>query len=107
MCGRTRRLRTGKRVRVAGNLLHVSSYQEVKITPSVEHMQLVKQHAKRCLSYFVYIMSWEKKYQALPAHTYLCSGVGEPRDEAITNYYIQSENPKNPIMSRIRLFHTN
>ena len=31
VCGRTQRLRTGKRAKVAGNLLHVSGYHGANI----------------------------------------------------------------------------
>ena len=38
VCGRTQRLRTGKRAKVTGNLLHISGYWGVNIIPSVKHI---------------------------------------------------------------------
>ena len=46
-------IRTGKRAKIAGNLLHVSSYWASNNIPSVE-AQLVEKRAKRFLSVWSY-----------------------------------------------------
>jgi len=76
-------IRTGKRAKAAGNLLHISSYRALNnITPSVE-AQLVEKHAKCCLSvwsYFADVMLTYERYQALRAINIRIPE--EPRNEA-------------------------
>ena len=84
--GRTRRLRTGKRAKVMGNLLHVSGYWGANtIHTKPLNMWLVEQRAKHCSKnsvLFDYIMVMREKYQTLPAYISFRSGVGEPGNEA-------------------------
>ena len=82
--GHPRRLRTEKRAKVTGNLLHVSGYQGANIihTECWTHSWLnnTQNGSKNFL-----ITSWshEKRYQALAACTSSRSGAGKPGNEAI------------------------
>ena len=90
MCKCTQRLRTGKRVKVAGYLhvLHVSSYQESNIIHTEHWMHSWLNNtqnvfcSKNSGAILITSCSREKRYQALPA-TYLCSREGEPGNEAM------------------------
>ena len=78
MRGHTRRLRTRKREKVVGYLLHISSYQGANIIHTKRWtnswLNNVPFCSKNCGP--VSIMSHEKKYQVLPACTYSHSGRG-------------------------------
>ena len=82
--GCTRSLRTGKRTKVAGNLLHTSSYQGLNIvhTKSWTHSWTMCKMLPFCSKNFV-SCSCEKIYQAFPTYTYSHSRVGEPGNKAI------------------------
>ena len=87
MCGRIRRLTTG-RAKVVGNLLHISSCQgRISYTPSIERIvgwTMCKIFPKylfyKLWSYFDHVMvTWE----ALPAYTFSRSRVGKPGNETM------------------------
>ena len=90
-------IRTGKRAKAAGNLLHVSSYRAlITYTPSVE-AQLVEKHAKCCpsiWSYFADIMLTYERYQALRAINIRVPG--EPGNE-VNKVVLSSTFPIFPI----------
>ena len=83
-CGRTQRLRTGKRAKVAGNLLLVSSYRGANIIHTERWTQITRKMLPLCSknSGPNLVTSWsrEKIYQALHACTIRIPG--EPGNEA-------------------------